>query len=940
MANPIAGADPWSRPIHRPTTMMSLVRSVMATTFLTVFIIASAASAADAQQSDEATDQTGTVAVIEGTLHAEIPGLAQLITTDGLVHQVEPGGADLVAFSHQVVTVSGRWQGEAGSSVFLAEAVAPTGDTESPHIQIDVIPTLAEERALLAQAEARQLGHNQAFDTAQRQAAVDSHVTGQWGPVQNWPVIPVFTSLLHDGRVLAFDSVGDGPTEDYPMHNFTRATVWDPAAGSFLDVRVNTGFNIFCAGFATLINGELFVAGGNANADLDGIVATHTFTPDTNRWTNTDNMNYARWYPSVTPLANGEMLITGGGPAVSEVRETDGRIRQLTSGARNYWADRNYPWLQAAPNGDVAFLGPSNQVGYVSTDGTGDWRSILTRDSVYRSYGSYAMYDIGRVLIAGGGKESSAHSQRSSLVVDLNTDSRSTTGSMANRRRQHNLTVLPDGKVLATGGIASNANLVDLNNAVYAAELWDPSTGQWQTLAAESRARQYHSTALLLPDATVLSAGGGVCGDCQRTGYIQKNGQIFSPPYLFKQDGSGERAPRPQIDSAPGTVNHGSSFVLTTGQAQQIDQVTLVRTGSATHGQNMEQRRVPLTFSRESGRLRVNAPANANIAPPGHYMLFIIDDDGVPSVADMVQVIEGSTVEGRITGRAVTGAGDPVADVAVDLFNADRTSWLGGTVTAADGTFTFDADPGCYQVTLVAPGGADWTSGRYHTDSVCLATDGSQDTEVEAVLLTPGDGMELGGTATDRADQSSVGGVAVDLFRSNTAGDRLGYLRSAVTGGDGRYRFGLAEAGCYALTFIAPDGYRFTSGNPQYQNQAYCLGDGQSMTDANVSLQGVAATASITGTVTDGADESPVSGVVIDLFDLAADGSRGAWLGDVVTGADGRFEWSAGIGQCYQTVFIAPTDRQWTATGTRWKPANHCPDTAGQTITADGRLAP
>ena len=114
---------------------------------------------------------------------------------------------------------------------------------------------------------------------------------------------------------------------------------------------------------------------------------------------------------------------------------------------------------------------------------------------------------------------------------------------MAFGRRQHNLTVLADGTVLATGGNSSGAGLVDLNAGVYAAEQWNPATGQWRTLAAMQVTRQYHSTALLLPDGRVLSSGGGICGTCDQVGYLAKNAEIFSPPYLFQADGDARAAP-------------------------------------------------------------------------------------------------------------------------------------------------------------------------------------------------------------------------------------------------------------------------------------------------------------------------------------------------------------------------------------------------------------
>src|SRR3954464_10061396 len=143
---------------------------------------------------------------------------------------------------------------------------------------------------------------------------------GQWGPVVDWPVVGVHVALLPNGKVLAYDSVGDNATESYPVQDHTRATVWDPATGVQTPVNVDTGFNIFCSGLAHLMDGSIFVAGGNKDQQLNGIVKTHLFNPVTNTWTLGPDMAAGRWYPSVTPLDNGEMLITEGGPDIPEVR--------------------------------------------------------------------------------------------------------------------------------------------------------------------------------------------------------------------------------------------------------------------------------------------------------------------------------------------------------------------------------------------------------------------------------------------------------------------------------------------------------------------------------------------------------------------------------------------------------------------------------------------
>ena len=436
--------------------------------------------------------------------------------------------------------------------------------------------------------------------------------------------------------MLAYDSVGDRATETFPVHDFTRATVWDPETGTHTNVNV-TGYNVFCSGLAHLMDGSLFLAGGNRSAALDGIVQTHVFNYLTNTWSLGPNMAAGRWYPTVTPLRNGEMLITEGGPDIPEVRTTAGALRRLTTASLNLPL---YPWIHAAPDGRAFYAGPNQTMRALNTDGTGAWQTFGQRDTINRDYGSHALYDIGRILVAGGGGSSA-----DTRTININgaTPQVTATAPMANGRRQHNLTVLADGSVLATGGNSSGAGLVDLNNGVYVGELWtpatgNPATGTWKTLAAETATRQYHSTALLLPDGRVVSSGGGICGTCDQVSYLAKNAQVYTPPYLFKTDGSGELAPRPTIASAPATVAYGSGFQIDTPDAAAIRKVALVRLGAVTHSVNMEQRYVPLTFTAGAGALTATAPANANIAPPGVYMLFITDANGVPSVSKMVTV--------------------------------------------------------------------------------------------------------------------------------------------------------------------------------------------------------------------------------------------------------------------------------------------------------------
>ena len=419
-------------------------------------------------------------------------------------------------------------------------------------------------------------------------------------------------------------------TESFPVHNFTRATVYDPTTGTHTPATVDTGYNIFCSGFAHLFDGSLFIAGGNKNAQLNGIVTDASVQPGHQRLEPRSDMAAGRWYPTVTPLTNGEMLITEGGPDTPEVRTTDGTLRTLSAASLNLPL---YPWLDVAPDGRVFYAGPDQTLRKLDPTGGGSWQSFGQRDGINRSYGSHAVFDIGKTLVAGGGSSSNSalrdrykrcDSPGLPHVADGLRPSPAQPHAARRRQRARNRWELDRG-------IAHRHERRRLQRRAVG-----PRTGQWTTLAAQAVTRQYHSTALLLPDGRVLSSGGGICGTCDQVGYLAKNAEIFTPPYLFKKDGSGELALRPEITSAPGTVNHGTSFQITTPNAASISKVALIRLGSQTHSVEMEQRYVPLSFTAGGGTLTASVPANVNTAVPGVYMLFIVDSAGVPSVARMV----------------------------------------------------------------------------------------------------------------------------------------------------------------------------------------------------------------------------------------------------------------------------------------------------------------
>jgi hypothetical protein len=204
---------------------------------------------------------------------------------------------------------------------------------------------------------------------------------------------------------------------------------------------------------------------------------------------------------------------------------------------------------------------------------------------------------------------------------------------MAFARKQLNATLLADGSVLVTGG-TSAPGFNNQGGAVHEAELWDPETETWSIVAAESRNRTYHSTALLLPSGRVLSTGSGEGGDVSYTN-SEFSAQLYSPPYLFNADGT--PASRPSISSAPITLGYGQAFTVHTPNAESITRGTLIRLSSVTHAFNASQLIYPFTFTvTGSTTLSAVSPPDRNHAPPGPYMLFIINESGVPSVAKFV----------------------------------------------------------------------------------------------------------------------------------------------------------------------------------------------------------------------------------------------------------------------------------------------------------------
>ena len=209
---------------------------------------------------------------------------------------------------------------------------------------------------------------------------------------------------------------------------------------------------------------------------------------------------------------------------------------------------------------------------------------------------------------------------------------------MSKPRVQMNAVILPNGKVLAIGGSLTNE---DTTSASLQADLFNPTTEKWSPAGVCAYPRLYHSVALLMPDATVWVAGGNPV-----RGEYEPHMEIYTPAYLFTTNASGAviSATRPTITSVPAEIGYGATFAIQTPNAASIGTVVLMRPGASSHAFDMEQRLVGLSFTVSApGTLTATAPPHGFIAPPGYYMLFILNNAGVPSVAKFVHLTSTPT---------------------------------------------------------------------------------------------------------------------------------------------------------------------------------------------------------------------------------------------------------------------------------------------------------
>jgi len=457
-----------------------------------------------------------------------------------------------------------------------------------------------------------------------RTAAATPATAGQWTAPFDLTLVSIHAVVLRTGSVLLFSQPSNGSVG-------SDAVLWNPVSGAITNVALSYQRDIFCSGMTVIPGGRVFIAGGHiyqgaANGIHQGVSNTTLFAPGSNSWTEGPVMDVARWYPTVAQLGDGTVRVLGGttSPGTDAVTidaydpSAHPPLTVLPSTANKSMA--TYPRVKLTTTGLLAFTNAGTTCFF--NPATSAWTNGPKLNSGTRNVNDTSVLLPGLTKIMEIGGTISTGTTATAEILDLSVSPLAwkPTASMNFGRVWANTVLLADGTVLVVGGGASG----NYTGPVLTPELYDPVAATWTQMAAQAAPRMYHSTAVLLPDGRVLSAG-------QSSGSLEQTGEVFSPPYLFA-------GARPTITSAPASLGYNQQFTITTPNFASIGRVALVRPGSVTHSNNFDQRYVDIMYtSNGSTGLTATSPPDGNHAPPGWYMLFVLSS-GVPSVARWVQV--------------------------------------------------------------------------------------------------------------------------------------------------------------------------------------------------------------------------------------------------------------------------------------------------------------
>ena len=506
-----------------------------------------------------------------------------------------------------------------------------------------------------------------------------AHPHGLWSTLpQTMPVNPVHAALLHTGKILIIQGSGNCPPQQAGCPQGPQY----PQGAALLDLSNNsittmpTTWDMFCNGMSIMQDGRVLINGGTKGYGTLGVVGTQgdipftglpnasIFDPSSTSFIDIAPTAHGRWYPTLTELNDGTMMTTSG---LNDTTGVDNNTSEIWNGQQ--WSAEIpgnpnianfpgfqfplYPRMHLLPTGHIFYSAPSSAT--LDFNPTSDiW--TLVAWTIYpgqndpngeRTYGTSVLLPLTpqnnyspKVMIMGGDNPATNTTE----LIDLSPAGAQLSAAcpnyapcwvqgptMSQSRVEMEATLLPNGTVLVDAGSAQDENPT---TASLQAEIYDPVSNSFSSAGSNAFPRLYHNVQLLLPDGTVLLAGGNPA-----QGVFANQIEIYQPSYLFNSDAS--PAYRPQsATNPPSSITYGQSFTLSTPDASTISSVVLMKAGSVTHSFDMDQRYVGLTFTmgQTSGSLSVTAPSNSNIAPPGYYMLFLVNQTGTPSLASWVQV--------------------------------------------------------------------------------------------------------------------------------------------------------------------------------------------------------------------------------------------------------------------------------------------------------------
>jgi hypothetical protein len=487
---------------------------------------------------------------------------------------------------------------------------------------------------------------------------------GSWSSGKNTTTVAIHASVLPNGKI--FYMAGSGYHAERQSGPY-EARLLDPNTGA--ESNISMSEDLFCVGQAPLPNGNILLAGGtlrydiapdNCNGKWHGLNSAYEFDWSTSSLTKVASMKHGRWYPTCVTIPDGNVMVTGGYDEYGdhnrlvEIYNSGSKtwsIRSASSGGSTYTVGNSsagtcsgagspsysgasanlflYPRMHLMPSGNIVVAGMLDDIRLWNRS-NGSWSTLGLSSPSYRHYGTSVLLPLnntttekGKILIVGGSPTSSDPATRTCQVLDFNAGNPSirTVSSLAYGRKYLAPVILPDGKVVVFGGAAQGNS-----NPRYMPEMFNPSTQTWTTLSAASVPRVYHQVALLLPDGRVWTAG-----STPTRSRWELRTEFFRPAYYS--------ATRPSISGTPSVGSYGGSLTIPTSNPSSISRASLVKCPDTTHHYDSNMRLLWLgVTSRTSSNVRVQAPLNANLAPPGYYYIHVINSSGIPSVARIIRI--------------------------------------------------------------------------------------------------------------------------------------------------------------------------------------------------------------------------------------------------------------------------------------------------------------